>query len=262
LVDAEGNLLDRLPVAGEYLGAPEAIGDNLWRQRHRPSGRWHRFKTGSGERRRYFLLNEAHWLQRLTALPLARCHGVHDCGDVLVLVTDHLPGDTLATLIRQQAGGIADHQPLFQQLFEALERCHRQGAVHGDLKPGNLLYDGRTLYLLDLAGAAPSGTEIARLPYRAFSPSYSLPRQQQGLGVIDPINDWYAYLVLLRLALGGDLARPQWREQAPASRCFAEWIADSGLSPEMRHSLMTVVYDLDRMAGGMSQVGEGAYRCV
>lgn len=231
---------------------PEAIGDNLWRQRHRGDGCWHRFKVGEGERRRYFLSNEAYWLQRLTALPVAPCHGLHDCGEQRVLVTELLPGETLAALIRRQVTRLACFQPLFEQLFEVLERCHRQGVVHGDLKPGNLLWDGERLYLLDLAAAAPTGVTIASLPYRAFSPSYSLPRQQQGLGSMDPLMDWYAYLVMLRLALGGDLARPPWQAEKPASGCFAGWIADSGLPPAMEATLMARMRRLDG--------GEGAFQ--
>ncbi|MBY4677071.1 protein kinase domain-containing protein [Marinobacterium arenosum] len=236
----------RLPVAGEYQGTAEAIGENLWRQRHRASGRWHRFKVASGDRRRYFLTNEARWLQRLTGLPLARCHGLYDSGTELVLVTDHLPGETLAALIRNRGACFGGHQQLLRQLFEALASCHRQGAVHGDLKPGNLLFDGQALYLLDLASAASCGTRIASLPYRSYSPSYSLPGQQQGWGVIDPLMDWYAYLVILRLTLGGDLARPDWQTVEPASRCFAGWIARSDLLPGMRQRLADAMRLLDR----------------
>ncbi|GGB82354.1 hypothetical protein GCM10011352_05210 [Marinobacterium zhoushanense] len=224
-----------------------AIGENLWRQQHRVTGLWHRFKGASDDRRRYFLLNEERWLSRLQGLPLARCHALRDCGDGMLLVTDYLPGETLAALIRQQGGRFSGHQQVLVQLFEALVQLHRQGAVHGDLKPGNLLFDGDTLYLLDLASTACCGVEIASLPYRSFSPSYSLPCQQQGFGVIDPLMDWYAYLIILRLLLGGDLARPDWSSAGPASHCFTEWVAGSGLPRAMRQQLIDSTRQLDRL---------------
>lgn len=240
-----------LPQTDEYLGVPEPIGTSLWRQRHLASGCWHRFKVGYQPRKWYFLHNEAYWLQRLSAMPVAGCYGVHGKGNERVLITDYLPGDTLASLIRY--GRVLTPQLVLQQLFDVLERCHRQGVVHADIKPGNLLLHEQTLYVLDFGSAIPSGTDMTWLPYRSFSPSYSLPEQQQGRGVIEPMMDWYAYLVILRLVLGGGLARPDWRAQLPTTSVFAEWIIASGLPLAMRMKLLRTVQQLDRRNTSCSQ---------
>jgi len=184
-------------------------------------------------------------------MPVAGFHGVHGKGGERVLITDYLPGETLATLIRCQQ--VMNPQLLLQQLFDVLERCHRQGVVHADIKPGNLLLHDQILYVLDFGSAIPSGTDMAWLPYRSFSPSYSLPEQQRGWGVIEPMMDWYAYLVTLRLVLGGGLARPDWFSPLPATSVFAEWIAGSGLPLAIRMKLLHTVQQLDRRNTPCSQ---------
>ncbi|MFC6670665.1 protein kinase domain-containing protein [Marinobacterium aestuariivivens] len=200
---APGDLRRLLPEAGLYAPDAVAVARNLWRLRHRSSGDWHRVKAGRGAQRHYFLAREAYWLQRLgPALPLPRVHDLQDRGGWSLLITDFLPGETLSQHIRAHDGRCPDPATLLAQLVDMLQVSHRAGVVHGDIKPGNLLYDGHRLHLLDWAGAAADGTPIDGLHFRAYSPSYSLPALQQGRGRMEPLHDWYACLVIARLLQG------------------------------------------------------------
>ncbi|MEH6470531.1 MAG: phosphotransferase [Halopseudomonas sp.] len=246
VADAEiVRLISELPAAGEYQGEPVFIADNLWRQYHRPSERWHRFKLGIGRQRQYFLANEARWLRSLNGLPLATCHQLDDIGKCRLLVTDYLPGQTLAMRVRQQGVRFAGYDRVIQQLYDALTLCHRQGCVHGDIKPNNIIVDDGSLVLIDFANASALGSRVSAHAYRAYSPSYSLPNQQRGFGRTSPLTDWYGYLMVLRIVLGGGLGQPNWQAARPVRDCFGHWMRHSGLSEDRLLTLDQVLEELD-----------------
>jgi eukaryotic-like serine/threonine-protein kinase len=98
--------------------------------------------------------------------------GRYDALDYLVL--EYLEGETLdARLQRTPALSIGDALALAIQIGGALDRAHRAGIAHRDLKPGNVMLvrrPGSTIpdvKLLDFGLAAR--TETARVP--AFNPS-------------------------------------------------------------------------------------------
>ncbi|MEH6651214.1 MAG: phosphotransferase [Motiliproteus sp.] len=246
-------LLAELPTAANYQGEPVFIADNLWRQYHRPSGRWHRFKLGLGAQRHYFLANEARWLRRLNGLPLVACHQLDDIGQYRLLVTDYLPGQTLAMQIRQQGVRFAGYQHVITQLYDALTLCHRQGCIHGDIKPNNIIIDADTLFLIDFANASALGSRVGGQAYRAYSPSYSLPNQQRGYGRTSPLTDWYGYLMVLRIVLGGGLGQPNWKTARPVRDCFGHWVSHSGLSGARLLILDRVMEELDESVSIVGQ---------
>ncbi len=95
------------------------------------------------------------------------------------LLYDWVNGETLEQLLaRQKTLGVPQVLSLMQQALKVLGRLHRQGVVHRDVKPANLLQgeDG-VLRLLDL-GVALTGREpesMRRL--HAGTPSYINPEQ-------------------------------------------------------------------------------------
>ncbi|MEH6577993.1 MAG: phosphotransferase [Amphritea sp.] len=238
-------ILERLPTANEYEPEPVAIGEDLWRLRHQPSGRWHRFKTGVSEKQRYFLANEAYWLRRLTSLSSACCHGIYDMDPHRVLITEYLDGLTVAALIREQGAGFAGHEKVILQLYEALKACHQLGVVHGDIKPNNLIFNGQSLFLIDFANADRERNQISERPFRGYSPSYSLPCLQRGVGEVSPLMDWFAYLIVVRLILGGSMPKFDWQASDTASSMLVTWLAGSGLPANDRLFLESVAYQLD-----------------
>ena len=103
---------------------------------------------------------------------------LHDVGEengTHFLVMEFLDGETLAE--RMQKGRLALPQALdfAIQIADALDRAHRQGVVHRDLKPGNIMITKAGVKLLDFGlakqkdqGAPPF--EMSAIPTRDVAP--------------------------------------------------------------------------------------------
>jgi serine/threonine-protein kinase len=77
---------------------------------------------------------------------------VHDVGDVggsMFLVMEHIAGDTLAARLRKGPLPLAQALTVAADIAEALAAAHREGVVHRDLKPGNVMLGKTGTKLLD-----------------------------------------------------------------------------------------------------------------
>ncbi|HET6349420.1 MAG TPA: serine/threonine-protein kinase, partial [Candidatus Krumholzibacteria bacterium] len=114
---------------------------------------------------------------------------LHDIGhdqDTDYLVMELIEGETLAARIaRVGALPIADIVLYGTQIANALEKAHRAGVVHRDLKPGNVMVTKTGAKLMDfglargagLAGAPGSGVTMAALTQ---SPTVAQPLTAEG----------------------------------------------------------------------------------
>ncbi|MEO6119653.1 MAG: protein kinase [Terriglobales bacterium] len=95
------------------------------------------------------------------------------------LVMEYLEGETLAQ--RLQRGPLPLDQVLKYgiQIADAIDKAHRQGVVHRDLKPGNVMLTATSAKLLDF-GLAKSGAVIATGSSVTFTPTQSSPITQHG----------------------------------------------------------------------------------
>ncbi|HXN73485.1 MAG TPA: protein kinase [Candidatus Acidoferrales bacterium] len=91
--------------------------------------------------------------------------GRQDSTDYLVM--EYLEGQTLAKRIEQGPMPTPELLRVGIQICEALERAHRQGVIHRDLKPGNVMLTKAGAKLLDFGlakGAAPAVTDMSSSP--------------------------------------------------------------------------------------------------
>jgi serine/threonine protein kinase/Tol biopolymer transport system component len=91
--------------------------------------------------------------------------GQQDGTDFLVM--EYLEGQTLAKRIEQGPMPTPELLRVAVQICEALERAHRQGVIHRDLKPGNVMLTKAGAKLLDFGlakGAAPAVTDMSSSP--------------------------------------------------------------------------------------------------
>jgi serine/threonine protein kinase len=95
---------------------------------------------------------------------------IHDVGQqdgLDYLVMEHLEGDTLAHRLERGKLAVGDVVKIALEMTDALVKVHRQGVVHRDLKPGNIMLTTSGAKLLDfgLAKLAPNrAAELAALP--------------------------------------------------------------------------------------------------
>ena len=112
-----------------------------------------------------------------------------------------MPGGDLKARIRAHPDGMpeAEAKAVAAAVARALDYAHRQGLVHRDVKPENILFweDG-TPQLTDfgIARAMTEGTRMTATGMSIGSPHYMSPEQAQGLEV-DGRSDLYSLGVVL-----------------------------------------------------------------
>lgn len=159
-------------------------------------------------RRRFH--KEALALSRLNHPNVATVHDFNTQEGIDYLVTELIPGVTLNVKLSAEALAEEEVVRIGTQMAEGLEAAHRQGVVHGDLKPANLRLtpEGR-LKILDfglarrIAAADPGqSTETAVVTDRAGTLAYMAPEQLKGERVDARADLWAAGVVLYELATG------------------------------------------------------------
>jgi serine/threonine protein kinase len=137
-----------------------------------------------GEARvRAALLTEGALLTTLTHPHLVRGYEVVTAPRPAVIL-ETLPGATVSAHLDERRLGVADTALLGRQLVSVLGYLHRQGWVHLDVKPDNLVVqEGRTV-LIDLGLATRPG----RLERGMGTDGYAAPEQDAG-GTVSAATD-------------------------------------------------------------------------
>jgi len=142
--------------------------------------------------------------------------GTTDAG-LLYMVMQYVRGPTLADVMRHTGPlGPARTARLARQIATGLDRAHRSGFVHRDLKPQNVMLvggddgDEERAQILDfgLVGLVePEASHQTQLTTRGMffgTPAYMSPEQISG-GPVGPSSDLYALGVILYAMLVGEL---------------------------------------------------------
>jgi eukaryotic-like serine/threonine-protein kinase len=164
-------------------------------------------RTPRDRRHRGDLLREGRLLQRLAHPHIVRAYEVRRRPPTVVLET--LSGATLAKLLEDGPLDAGDALELGRQLCSAIGYLHRQGWLHLDIKPSNLIADGGRLKVIDLSIAQRPG----RIEAGTGTERYMAPEQARG-GVVGPAADVWGIGRVLQEA-GLDVP---WLQPDPAER--------------------------------------------
>jgi YVTN family beta-propeller protein len=161
---------------------------------------------------------------------------IHEAGEEagqLFIAMRYVEGEDLKTLL-QREGTLAPERALaiLSQVAEALDAAHERGLVHRDVKPGNVLLDGREhAYLTDFGLTKQLGGASTETGQLVGTFDYLAPEQIRGEAV-DARTDCYALACVLYESLAGSppFRRPTeaevlWahmQEEPPAVRAYPE----------------------------------------
>lgn len=119
-------------------------------------------------------MNEVRCLLALPSGPWPRCLDVVSHNGVGFLVMDKLEGKSLDEVIRDR--GAMDRKQaiwLMVQILEALEIVHKNGWLHGDVKPSNIILESDYLKLIDFGAAVELKDDNEH--FRFGTPDYCAP---------------------------------------------------------------------------------------
>jgi Tol biopolymer transport system component len=147
---------------------------------------------------------EARTVSSLNHPHICTLHDIGREGDVAFLVMEHIEGETLAERLKKGPVPLNETLTYAVQIAEALDKAHRQGVVHRDLKPGNVMLTKSGAKLLDfglakLAGTVPGGPDVATMS--------SLPTEQKSLTAAGTILGTFQYMAPEQLEGGEADAR-------------------------------------------------------
>ena len=127
-------------------------------------------------------------------------------GQVLI-VCELIEGPTLAQVIAQRRLSVREAALLVVRVAEALEYAHRQGFVHLDIKPSNILLRSQDHPLLSDFGISVTREELRhRIPTTSGTLPYMAPEQLLGeAALIGPRSDIHALGVMLYELLTGEV---------------------------------------------------------
>lgn len=175
----------------------------------------------SPERRERFE-REARAVSSLNHPHICTLHDVGSDNGIDFIVMEHLKGETLAERLKKGPLRFEDALRYGREIADALDRAHRAGVIHRDLKPGNIMLTKSGAVLLDFGLAKRtglsedvSGGSDSAQPTQAKDLTdegtvlgtfqYMAPEQLEG-GEIDARTDIFAFGAVLYEMLTGKKA--------------------------------------------------------
>ena len=148
-------------------------------------------------------LAEAQVMAGLDHSHVVRVHDYAESGGLCLIVMEHLPGGTVTARIR--ALSLEQSCAIGLVVADALDAAHRQGVVHRDIKPDNLLFaaDG-AVKVTDFGLAKLFEGTTATTGAMLGTPAYVSPEQILG-EQLGPATDVYSLGIVLYELLTGRL---------------------------------------------------------
>lgn len=192
----------------EYFPTDKAMRSNergnmlYWRRGEGTQGNW---RAGCDQ-----FLFEARKMAKINAIPeIVSVRDTFEENNTAYIVMDFVPGVTMKDYMRKNGCfRFDDCMQLLLPLIEGLDRVHRQGIIHRDISPDNLMItpEGK-VYLLDL-GAAKDMKDSRNLTVAASKKGFSPIEQNSSSGQVGPWTDVYALAASIYYCIYGKVVPP------------------------------------------------------
>ncbi len=179
---------------------------------------------------------------------LVRAYDAGQDGNVYYLVTEYVPGLDLRRLVKKR-GRLNMHAAaaIIVQAAKALDHAHRQGFVHRDVKPGNLLVTPEGICKLSDLGLAGHVDELSQANKHRIvgTIDYLAPEQIMAPEKIGPPTDIYAlgctlyYAVTAKVPFPGGTPRDKAR-----AHCNEQPLDPRRLNPNLEDDFVDVIADM------------------
>ena len=153
---------------------------------------------------------EAKTAAKLSHPNIVPLHSFGEVDGMMYFVMGFVPGGSLADRLRS-AGSLPANsvREILIAVVDALDYAHRQGVVHRDIKPDNILIDEETgrpmLTDFGIAKGGASGNTLTQLGMPIGTPRYMSPEQASGEVDVDGRSDLYSLGVTAYHLLSGKL---------------------------------------------------------
>ncbi|MBI2932700.1 MAG: protein kinase [Planctomycetes bacterium] len=154
------------------------------------------------------LRREALAVARLKDPGIVTVYEVGEIGDSQYIAMEYIEGQTLAAVLSSRRLPPAEACLIVERIARALGCAHRNGVIHRDIKPHNIILrpDGHPVITdFGLAKFEGAETRITQPGYAIGTPMYMSPEQVRGDGPLDGRTDIYSCGVILFEALMGRL---------------------------------------------------------
>jgi eukaryotic-like serine/threonine-protein kinase len=182
-----------------------------------------RLKTGAPEESLARFTREARLGAALNHPNIVSVYDTVAGEDEALIVMEYVPGQSLEDVVKPMEAERA--VPILREAAAALDHAHREGVVHRDVKPGNILVreDG-VVKLADLGIArAVDATQITAEGKVIGTMPYMAPERMEAAGAGRPESDVYALAaVTFELLSGASLEGAAPPGEAPGSQELAD----------------------------------------
>jgi len=161
---------------------------------------------------------------------LVQIYELVDAGPSVAVVMEYLEGGNLSQRLGDEPMEISEVERIAEALLEALACLHREGIVHRDVKPSNVLFDGAGIpKLADFGTLSPMNEagDLTATNLTVGTPAYMSPEQVRGDEPAPPSDLYSLGVTLYHLLVGKrpfeggsefDVARMQVTDEAPPIR--------------------------------------------
>jgi serine/threonine-protein kinase len=147
--------------------------------------------------------NEVRIARRVSHPNVCRVYDLEQSDGNFFLSMEYIDGEDLGALLRR-IGRLPSDKALeiARKLCAGLSAAHEKGVLHRDLKPGNVMLDGRGQVLLTDFGLAGLANQIEGAEVRNGTPAYMAPEQLDGKEVTVRSDIYSLGLVLYEILTG------------------------------------------------------------